>query len=352
LETDFATKSVSTPSQEPEMPRVSNRSTAIKARRDKGSSSFYRVRNWAAYDQALKQRGSVTLWFSPEAVPAWGDQGPAQRGAQFVYSDTAIETALTLRLIYDLALRQTEGFVESVLALMGLDRSAPDHSTLSRRQRGLSIQCPTRVTNEPIHVVVDSTGLKVYGEGEWKVRQHGWSVHRTWRKLHVGVNEATGEIVAETLTENSVDDASQVAPLLAQIDDEVEMLSGDGGYDKNKVFKALADPPQEAPIQALIALRKDAKIQQHGNRNAPPLARDEILRAIREKGRKGWKQQSGYHRRSLAETQMFRYKQIIGDKLRARGWANQQVESRLACAILNRMTHLGRPDSDKVEKGN
>lgn len=334
------------------MPKVSNRSTASKARCGKGSPSIYRVRNWAVYTESLKQRGRVTVWFSTEAVQAWGYQGAAQRGAQFVYSDAAIETALTLRLIYHLALRQTEGFVESVLALMGLDLPSPNYSTLSRRQRGLSIHLPTRVTTEPIHLVVDSTGLKVYGEGEWKVRQHGWSVRRTWRKLHLGGNEATGEIVAETLTENSVDDASQVAPLLAQINDEVEALSGDGGYDKHKVFEVLADPPQEAPIQALIALRKNAKIQQHGNGKMPPLARDEILRAIRKKGRKGWKQQSGYHRRSLAETQMFRYKQIIGDKLRAREWANQQVESRLGCAILNRMTHLGRPDSYKVEKGN
>ena len=162
---------------------MSNRSTLSKARRGKPSSRIYRVRNWAAYDQPLKQRGSVTLWFSTEAVQAWSDQGPAQRGAQCVYSDAAIATALTLRLIYDLALRQTEGFVESVLGLMGLDLSAPDHSTLSRRQRGLSIQWPTRVTNKPIHLVVDSTGLKVYGEGEWKVRQHGWSVRCTWRKL-------------------------------------------------------------------------------------------------------------------------------------------------------------------------
>ena len=184
------------------------------------------------------------------------------------------------------------------------------------------------------------------------MRQHGWSVRRTWRKLPLGANEATGEIVADALTENRVDDASQVAPLLMQIDDEVETRSRDGGYDKHKVFEALADPPQGAPIQALIVLRKDAKIQQHGNGKAPPLARDEILRAIRKKSRKAWKEKSGYHRRSLAETQMSRYKQIIGDKLRARGWANLQVESRLGCAILNRMTHLGRPESYKVEKVN
>ena len=334
------------------MPKVSNRSTAHKSRRRTSSSSIYHVRNWAAYGQSLKQRGNVTVWFSPEAVSAWTYQGPAQRGGQFVYSDVAIETALTLRLIYHLALRQTEGFVESVLDLMGLALSAPDHSTLSRRQRGLQVELPTRSVHEPIHVVVDSTGLKVYGEGEWKVRQHGWSVRRTWRKLHLGVNEASGEIVAETLTSNSIDDASQVKPLLEQIEDEVETLGGDGGYDKHKVFEALAGPPQGPPIQALIALRKDAKIQQHGNSKALPLARDQILRAIRKKGRKGWKQQSGYHRRSLTETQMFRYKLIIGDKLRAREMANQQVESRLGCAILNRMTHLGRPDSYKVEKIN
>ncbi len=340
------------PSQEPERPNLSNRSTAGKARRGKQASSMYRVHNWAAYDQALKQRGQVTLWFSTDAVQAWRYQGPAQRGAQFVYSDIAIETALTLRLVYHLPLRQTEGFVESVLDGMGLALSAPDHSTRSRRQRALPIALPTRSANEPIHGVVDSTGLNVYGEGAWKGRPHGGSVRRTGRQLPWGVNEATGEIVAETLAENSVDDALQVPPLLEQIDDEIETLGGDGGYDKHKVFKAVADPPQAPPIEPIIALRQEAKIQPHGHGNAPPLARDEILRTIRKKGRKGWKHPSGYHRRSLAETQMFRYKQILGDKLRARAMGPQQVESRLGGAILNRRTHLGRPESYEVEKVN
>ena len=251
------------------MPKVSNHRSARKGRRAKQSSCIYRVRNWSAYDQALKQRGSVTLWFAPEAVAAWNYQGAAQRGAQFVYSDLAIETALTLRLIYHLPLRQTEGFVESLLHVMGLDLSAPDHSTLSRRQEGLSVALPTRTTQEPIHVVVDSSGLKVYGEGEWKVRQHGWSVRRTWRKLHLGVNEATGEIIAQTSTENSVDDAAQVTPLLEQIDAEIARLGGDGSYDKHKVFKALANPSHPGPIEPIIALRKDAKMQQHSNCKQP-----------------------------------------------------------------------------------
>ena len=140
--------------QEPEMVKISYRSTARKARRTQRSSSIYRVRNWAVYDQALKQRGNVTLWFSTDAVQAWRYQGPAQHGAQFVYSDVAIETALTLRLVYHLPLRQTEGFVESVLDLMGLALSASDHSTLSRRQRDLPMGLPTHSVREPIYVVV------------------------------------------------------------------------------------------------------------------------------------------------------------------------------------------------------
>ena len=203
-----------------------------------------------------------------------------------------------------------------------------------------------------MHLVVDSTGLKVYGEGEWKARQHGWTKRRTWRKLHVGVNETTGEVVAQTLTSHSSDDASQVAPLLTQVDEAVGVVGGDGAYDKQKVFDALATSTSGCPIRPLIALRKDAKIQQHGNCKAPALARDEILRALRRKGRKGWKQESGYHRRSLAETHIYRYKQLIGDKLKARSLANQQVESRLGCAVLNRMIHLGKPQSYRVEKSN
>ena len=221
--------------------------------------------------------------------------------------------------------------------------------------RALAVGLPTKQTASPaspMHLVVDSTGLKVYGEGEWKVRQHGWTKRRTWRKLHVGVNQATGEVVAQTLTSHRIDDASQVVDLLTQVEEAVAAVGGDGAYDKQKVFDALATPTSGPPIQPIIALRKDAIIQQHGNCKGPPLARDEILRAIRRKGRKGWKQASGYHRRSLAETQIYRYKHLIGDKLKARSFANQQVESRIGCAILNRMIHLGKPQSERIEKRN
>ena len=328
------------------MSKVSGGSSSVK------SHPVYRVKNWSSYNRALVARGSLTVWLDDSFWPQWYDQRPSQRGAQFVYSDPTIEWILTVRVLLGLPLRQTQGFIQSLLDLMGLALAAPDYSTLSRRQGNLAVALPTQRTHKAMHLVVDSTGLKVYGEGEWNVRQHGWTKRRTWRKLHMGVNEATGEVVAQTLTSHRIDDASQVVPLLDQVDEAVGAVGGDGAYDKQKVFDALATPPSGPAIRPIIALRKDAKIQQHGNCKTTPLARDEILRAIRQKGRKGWKQASGYHRRSLAETLIYRYKHLIGDQLKARSEANQQVESRLGCALLNRMIHLGKPESYRIEKSN
>ena len=331
------------------MSKVSDGSSSVK------SQPVYRVQNWSSYNRALVARGSLTVWIDDCLWKQWYDQRPAQRGAQFVYSDSTLEWMLTMRVLFGLPLRQTQGFIQSLLALMGLALAVPDYSTLSRRQGRLRVGLPKKPAASPasrMHLVVDSTGLKVYGEGEWKVRQHGWRKRRTWRKLHVGVNEATGEVVAQTLTSHRVDDASQVVDLLSQVEAAVEAVGGDGAYDKHKVFDALATPPSGPPIRPIIALRKDAIIQQHGNCKGPPLARDEILRAMRRKGRKGWKQESGYHRRSLAETLIYRYKHLIGGQLKARSQANQQVESRIGCAILNRMIHLGKPQSERIEKSN
>ena len=312
--------------------------------------STYRIENWSAYNQALKQRGSLTVWFCEDAIAQWDYTGPRQRGAQYKYSDLAIETALTLRTVYDLALRQTQGFLQSLITLLDLELEAPDYTTLCRRQGSLVVDLPVLASNESVYVVIDSTGLKVYGEGEWKVRQHGYSKRRTWRTLHLGVDEATGDILATTLTTNDVDDASQVAPLLEQIDRPVEKLAADGAYDKKKVYQTASDPPgQSTPIEVTVPPRRDAKIEQHGNSSNPPLPRDETIRAIRRQGRKKWKEGSHYHRRSLDETAMFRYKQIIGPTLKARTFERQQVETKIGCSVLNRMLHLGRPDSYKVE---
>ena len=329
------------------MPKVSSSCSPVKSARRR-PKVVYRVRNWSAYEVGLKQRGSLTVWFPPQAVQAWYYQGRSQRGAPYTFSDVAIQTALTLRMLYHLPLRQTEGLVGSILALMGLDLQVPDHTTWSRRQADLAVDLLPQRTDQPMHLVVDSTGLKVYGEGEWKVRQHGWNKRRTWRKLPLGVNEATGEIVAQALTTNRRDEASQVEPLLEQVKAPVVALGGDGAYDKRKVFKALATPDQGRPIRPIIPPRKDAKIQQHGNTNAEPLPRDETIRAIRQRGRRGWKKESGYQRRSIAETQMGRYKHILGDTLRARTLPHQQTETRLGCAVLNRLRALAKPESDSI----
>ena len=234
--------------------------------------------------------------------------------------------------------------------MIGLAVRVPDHTTLSRRQAGLTVDWPLQPKDQPLHLVVDATGLKGYGEGEWKVRQHGWNKRRTWRKLHLGVDEATGEIVAQTLTTNSQDDAGQVEPLLDQIEAPIAAVGGDGAYDRRKVFKALAASDRGPPMRPIIPPRKDAKIEQHGNRKAEPLPRDETIRTIRKRGRRTWKKTSGYHRRSIAETQISRYKQILGDTLHARTLTNQQTETRVGCAILNRLLHLAKPESYPLTK--
>ena len=328
--------------KEPVMANLSSCPPAVKSRR-RGVKEQYRLRNWPAYNAGLKQRGSLTVWCSPDVADGWYYQGPNKRGAQYTFSDVAIQTVLTLGMIYHLPLRQAEGFTDSVLVLMGLALRVPDYSTLSRRQADQAGSLSPPPPRGPIHLVVDATGLKVYGEGAWKVRQHGVSQRRTWRKLHLGVDEATGQIVAQTLTTAGVDDGSQVEPLLEQVQAPIEAVGGDGAYDQRKVFDALA--ASEPPIQPIIPPRIKAKIQQHGNTKAEPLPRDETLRAIRKKGRQAWKKTSGYHRRSIVETHIGRYKKILGDTLSARTLPNQQTETRLGCALLNRMLQLAKPES-------
>src|SRR5256886_4949095 len=162
----------------------------------------YRIRNWSAYNAALIARGSLTLWVDEEAVKAWHYTGPTQRGAQYVYAEAAISCVLTLRAVYHLALRATEGLARSVFTLLEVALPVPSYSTLSRRAAELPVALGALPRSTPLHLVIDSSGFKVYGEGEWKVRQHGWSKRRTWRKLHLAVDEATGEIVAAVGSES------------------------------------------------------------------------------------------------------------------------------------------------------
>lgn len=322
---------------------------AKKTKRDPQGKkkAIYRVKNWAAYNDSLVQRGGITLWISDEVLAGWQPEatGQRQRGGQVQYTDQAIGCLLTLRAVFHLAYRQTEGLGRSLMRLLGVALPVPDYTTLCKRSATLTVSLPVMPSGKAKHLVVDSTGLKIYGEGEWKVRQHGYSRHRTWRKLHLSLDEATQEVQAVVLTEAGVDDAEAGRQLLNETPGPIEQVSADGGYDKRKFY----DHCVERQVQRIaIPPRRNARIWQHGNAKQPPLPRDQNLRRIRRVGRKRWKQESGYHRRSLAETAMFRFKIIFGNTLSARTLPRQITEARIKCAALNRMTLLGMPDSYRV----
>lgn len=312
----------------------------------RGGKKVYKVRNWREYNQALVDRGKVMFWVTDEALRQWEEQKKTgKRGKPKLYSNLAIETALLLREVFHLPLRQVEGFLASILLKMGSNRKAPDYSTLSIRAETLKVLIRVRaVVGETIHIVLDSTGAKVYGEGEWKVRQHGWSKHRTWKKLHLGIDEATGDILMGEVTGNDTADSLMLAPLLDQFPAEVgiDQVSADGAFDKRMCYEALR---KRKVKRIAIPPQKNARIWQHGNTKEEKLPRDGNLRRIRTVGRKEWKREAGYHRRSLAETTMFRLKTIFTDKVRARREAVQRVELLLRVKALNLMTTLGMPDS-------
>jgi len=303
----------------------------------------YRIRNWAEYNRALVRRGSLTIWVDQESLDAWGHQGPPRWGARFVYSDTAIQCLLTLRAVFHLPLRATQGMARSLFESMGLDLDVPHYSTLSRRAADLSVDL-SRKSKGPLHLVLDSTGLKVYGEGEWKVRKHGYSKRRTWRKLHLAIDAETHEIQAVVVTAAKVDDAEMVDHLLKPVGRPVACAAADGAYDKRKVYRVLE--PRTGRI--LIPPRKNARIWKHGNSSGPPLARDENLRHIRRVGRRVWKREVGYHIRSLAETGVSRMKALFGGHLASRRPERQVTEGAIRGRALNLMTRLGMPDSYKV----
>ena len=304
--------------------------------------TLYRVKNWSEYEKALVQRGSITFWLSNDFEKVWRYAGETQRGSQFEYSDKAIEIMLTIKEVFQLSNRGVEGFVQSVFAMLNVDLPVPDHSTLSKRAKHLQVRLSRKAPGS-MNLVLDSTGLKIDGEGEWKVRKHGYSKHRTWRKLHLGANPDNGEIQVAVLTENSISDDAVVKTMLSHIEQTLLACAADGAYDKRRVYDALNVHSPE--VEILIPPRKNAHIWQHGNSQEERLKRDENVRYIRKHGRQQWKEDSGYHIRSLAETTMFRLKTIFGDKLSARLLQTQTTQALIRCLALNKMTHLGLPES-------
>lgn len=321
-----------------------------KQKQSTKKTASYKVINWSQYNTALKSRGSLRVWIDEEVLASWHDTAElntGKLGAQYIYPHLVIEFVLRLGMVFHQHLRQTEGLAESIISLLGLDLSVPDYSTLSRRRTRLKSSLDKSVIpKDATDMVVDSTGLKFYGEGEWKVKKHGAGKHRMWRKLHIGA-DTDGEIRVGLLTDNTKGDATVLPDLLDQEQTRgttVTNCYADGAYDVFAVYDKLA-AAGVVNSGVHIPPQKNAKIRFHGNLKAPPHARDENLRAIRRTSRSGWKQRSGYHSRSLSETQMYRYKHIVGDRVFAQTEPAQQTETTIGLDILNRMSRLGMPCS-------
>ncbi len=303
------------------------------------------VTNSAAYDASLRQRGSLTVWFTDEAVAAWKAEPRTTRGGQRWYSPLAIVTALTLRAVFRLALRQTEGLIGSIIHLLGLTLAVPDHTTLSRRAETLEVPRPRpRRDSEPLHLLVDSTGLKLRGAGEWLVEKHGAKTRRSWRKLHIGMDADTGQIVAAALTTKDVDDGCQVGPLLDQVAASVASFTADGAYDQESVSAAVAKRHPEAAV--IVPPRATAVPSEAAE--TEPTQRDHHLQFIVEHGRAAWQKASGYTARARVEATIGRFKQVIGDGLCSRTDRRRTTEVDVAVHALNRMLELGRPISVRI----
>jgi hypothetical protein len=291
----------------------------------------------------LRQWGSLTVWFSEEAIAAWRAEPRRTRGGQPHYSALAIRTALTLRAVFRLALRQTEGLIGSILQLLGLDLAVPDHSTLSRRAETLEMPRPVSRTGS-VHLWVDCTGLRLCGSGEWLVEKHGTQRRRSWRKLHIGVDAETGQILASELTTSDGEDGSQVEPLLDQITGPLASFIGDGAYDQTNVYDTVAEHHPNADV--IVPPRSTAVPSDTAE--SAPTQRDRHLQSIAEHGRIGWQKQSGYTRRALVESAISRFKRVIGDALRSRTDRCRASEVAIAVQALNRMLELGRPKSVRI----
>lgn len=305
----------------------------------------YRVRNWKQYNQSLINRGNLTVWFSEDVVVGWYAKRQTKgRGRYFTYSNTCIELCLTLRTLYGLPLRSTQGFLEGLVKLLKLDLAVPHYSRLSRRASDLDIKIKRmqKSGKTPTDIAIDSTGLKIYGEGEWKMRTHGKSKRRTWRKYHVSIDPDTHEVIALELTEANVHDSIPFKKLLKTAENEsIGKVYGDGAYTLKSCFDAIA----KVRGSPYIPVRTGTCIVRKNPSNGEKL-RNQLIRDKRKAGgKKAWKKTSGYHKRSLVETHMFRLKTILGGKLKSRNFKNQKTEAKIMASILNKMTSLGMPDS-------
>lgn len=307
----------------------------------------YKVTNWAEYERGLVQRGSLQVWMSDDALASWEPPKRKTRGGQASYTDLAIETCLTLGCVYNLPLRQTEGFVRSILGLLGRsDLASPDHSTLVRRRRTTPVALNAEGRNAPVVLVIDSTGLKFYGPGEWDRFKHG-EKRRAWRKLHIAADAGTGEILSFELTDSDTSDGAMAGQLVAEAGGSVAKVICDGAYDGDPVYDAIrAARPARSPPKIVIPPPKPSIPEKGAAHDGSERSRHAAH--IAEKGRIAWQKDTGYGARSHAETTIGRLKGRHGGQLTARSFGSQKREVAYRIAVSNKEINLARPVSIRV----
>lgn len=301
----------------------------------------YRTTNWSSYNAALRRRGSMLIWVDQDM--AWLAPREGRPGRPSVFSDAAIQFCLSVKVLFKLPLRQTAGMVASLLRLAGLDWPVPDFSTLCRRQRTLAVQIPYRRIDGPLNLLVDSTGIKFLGDGEWQARKHGVQGRRQWRKVHLVMDTATSDIRALEFTPSSDGDSPILPELLGQIpeDEQIGTVTADGAYDTRRCHTAIT---QRGAIP-IIPIRKNGRAWKEDGPAAK--ARNETLRATKHYGRAFWKHWTGYHARSRVEAKM-RCLKAFGERIAARDPDRQTAEIHIRVALMNRFSALGTAEIVRV----
>ena len=307
----------------------------------KPANTRYRTRNWSDYNASLTRRGSLSVWFDPDM--SWQAKQSGKRGHPEVFSDSAIQTCLTLKILFGLPLRQTVGLVASLIEMAGLDWPVPDYSTLCRRQARIKVQIPYRCSGQPLNLLIDSTGIRFRGDGEWLARKHGATRRREWRKVHLAMDTATGDIRALEFTSSRQGDSPILPELLSQIPtgEDIETVTADGAYDTRRCHTAIL----ERGAEPIITIRRNGRAWKPDCPAA--ISRNDILEATRRLGRSIWKKWVGYHARSRVEAQMNRL-ELLGDRIMSRDPDRQTAEIQIRIAIMNRCSALGRADIEAV----
>ncbi|QFG37683.1 DDE family transposase [Paracoccus pantotrophus] len=301
----------------------------------------YRTTNWKSYNDALKQRGSLLIWLDKDMT--WLAPKVGRNGRPSVFSDAAIQFCLMVKVLFGLPLRQTTGMVTSILSMAGLDWPVPDFSTLSRRQKRITVQVSTRRAPGPLNLLVDSTGIKFLGDGEWLARKHGAQRRRQYRKVHLAMDTATGDIRAVEFTSSDKGDSPILPHLLDQIppDEQIDTVTGDGAYDTRRCHAAIL----ERGGAAVIPIRRNGR---QWREDCPAAkARNEILKATQRLGRAAWKRWSGYHARSRIEAKM-RCLKAFGERIASRDPDRQTAEVQIRVALMNRFNALGTAEIERV----